>query len=284
MLLQAILIQRIIIVLLVQIWPIFYGSYFAYKLLKRAKNRATYSLSAFFILLSLAYFFASFSVFTINTPVSYFIYINGIFCFVFGHCFFIIFSWVLVKLDEKSPRWKFHLIVIFYGIISTFVYWIGIVFNGIIYDSSTSWIPTYNLNFLIFSWIIFFFVLIIPQIYFSFKLLKIFEGAVLRRRINMFLISVFLELTVVFALFLYNTWIDNEIYRILYILTIPEISTIAAFLIYKSFGKELDWKNFCQFFINFYFWSIFKAIWVETFASSTETIPIETQQILCLEM
>ena len=240
MLLQAILIQRIIIVLLVQIWPIFYGSYFAYKLLKRAKNRAIYTLSAFFILLSLAYFFASFSVFTINTPISYFIYINGIFCFVFGHCFFIIFSWVLAKLDEKSPNWKFFMIVILYGITSTFVYWIGFGFNGIMYDSSTYWIPTYSLYFLVFSWIIFLFLLIIPQIYFSFRLLKIFEGVILRRRIYMFLISAFLELTVVFALFLYNTWVENQIYRMLYILTVPEISTIAAFLIYKSFGEELD--------------------------------------------
>ncbi|GAH09911.1 unnamed protein product [marine sediment metagenome] len=62
MLLQEALNQRIILVLIAQIWPIFYCSYFAYKLLKRAKNRATYTLSSIFILLSLSFFLASLSI------------------------------------------------------------------------------------------------------------------------------------------------------------------------------------------------------------------------------
>jgi len=147
---------------------------------------------------------------------------------------------VLVKLDDKTPTWKFHLIVTFYGIFSTFVLWIGYYFDGIKYDTSTSWIPTYSLSFLIFSWVSLVIFLLIPQIFYSLKLLKIFEGAKLRRRINMFIITVFLELSVVFALFLYNTWVANEIFRFFFIFIVPETSTIAAFLIYKSFGKELD--------------------------------------------
>ncbi len=240
MLLQEVLTQRIIIILLVQIWPIFYCSYFAYKLLKRAKSRSTLTLSSFFLLISLTYFLATFSIFFFDTPLAYFFYIFGIYFFVFSHCFFIIFSWVLVKLDEKSPYWKFHLIITFYGIISTFVLLIGFFFEGIKYDSSTSWIPTYSLSFLIFAWVFLVIFLLIPQIYYSFKLYKIFEGAKLRRRINMFIISAFLELSVVFSLFLYNTWVDNEIFRLIFIMLVPETSTIAAYLLYKSFGKELD--------------------------------------------
>ena len=239
MLFQSPLELRIIIVLVVQVWPILYGSYFAYKLLKRAKNRSIFTLSSFFILLSLTYFLATISIFFFDTPFAYIFYIFGIYFFVFGHSFFIIFSWVLVKLDEKSPYWKFHLIVTFYGIVSTFVFWIGYWGDGIKYDSSTSWIPTYSLFFLIFAWITLVVFLLIPQIYYSFKLFKIFEGAKLRRRINLFIVSVFLELTVVFALFLYNTWVENEIFRLIFILLVPETSTIAAFLLYKSFGKDL---------------------------------------------
>ena len=105
---------------------------------------------------------------------------------------------------------------------------------------STDWIPTYSWFFLFISWIFLFIFVIIPQIYLSFKLVKVFEGIILKRRINRFIVSVFLELTMVVSLFLYNTWVENEIFRLVYIIIIPATATIAAFLIYKSFGKELE--------------------------------------------
>ena len=240
MLLQSILIERIILVLIIQLWPILYGSYFAYKLFKRTKSRSTITLGSFFILLALTYFLATLSIFFLNTPLAYFFYILGIYFFFFSHCFLFIFSWVLVKLDEKSSHWKFRLILIFYGIISSYVFWIGFFFNGIKYDSSTNWIPNFSWDFLIFSWAFLLTFLVIPQIYFSFKLLKVFEGIVFKRRIKMFIISVFLELLVVFSLFLYNFVVENEVYRMFHILVMPLLSTLAAFLIYKSFGKELE--------------------------------------------
>jgi len=240
MLLQSLLNQRIILILIVQVWPIFYCSYFAYRLLRRKTSRSTLTLSSFFILISLTYFLATISIFFLNTPLAYFFYILGIYFFFFSHCFFVIFSWVLVKLDEKSPYWKFHLIITFYGVVSTYVLIIGFFFNGITYDSSTNFLPTYSMFFLIFSWSFLSIFLVIPQIYFSIKLYKIFEGVKLRRRINMFIISVLLELSVVFSLFLYNTWVENEIYRLIFIILVPETSTIAAYLLYRSFGKALE--------------------------------------------
>jgi len=240
MLLQSILIQRIIIVLIVQIWPIIYSSYFAYKLLKRGKNRATFSLSGFFISFALTFFLATLSVLLINTPFSYVLYIISIYLFFFTHSLFVIFTWVLVKLDEKTPIWKFHLGITFYGIISTYVFWVGFYFNGIRLDSSTSWIPNFSWFFLIFSWTFLFIFVIIPQIYLSFKLVKVFEGIKLKHRINLFIVSVFLELIMVFSLFLYHVLVTNEIYRTFYIIVMPATATIAGFLIYKSFGKELE--------------------------------------------
>lgn len=240
MLLQGALAQRIIIVLIAQIWPIFYCCYFAYKLLKRAKNRATYTLSSFFILLALSFLFASLSVLLSYTPFAYTFFITGIYFFFFTHSLFVIFTWLLVRLDNKFPHWKFYLGITFYGIISSFVFWIGFFLKGIRLDFSTGWVPIYSWLFLVVSWTLLFTFVIIPQIFLSFKLVKVFEGKVLRRRINMYIVSVFLELSIVFALFLYNTWIENAIYRIIYPSIFPIIGTIAAFLIYKSFGKELE--------------------------------------------
>ncbi len=240
MLLQGVLTQRIIIVLILQVWPIFYGSYFTYRLLKRARNRSTYTLGTIFIMTSLTYSLVGLSLVFVNTPVAYFFYIFGIFFFFFNHCFFIIFSWVLVKLDEKAPYWKFHLIIVLYGFISSFILFIGYYANGLVYDSSTNWIPTFSWFFLIIGWTFLLVFLVIPQIYYIVKLLKIFEGVTLKRRINLFIISIVLEFTMLFAWFLYNTWIDNIIYRTIYLFTFPLLGTIAALLLFKSFGKELD--------------------------------------------
>lgn len=240
MLLQVILEQRIIIGLITQGWPIIYGSYFAYKLLKRGKNRATFTLSGFFTSLALTFFLANLSILLINTPFAYVFYITSIYLFFFTHSLFVIITWVLIKLDEKTPTWKFHLGITFYGVISTYVFWIGFYLNGIRLDSSTGFIPKYSWFFLIISWTFLFIFVIIPQIYLSFKLVKVFEGVTLKHRINLFIISVFLELTMVFSLFLYHVLVENEIFRIFYILVMPATATIAGFLIYKSFGKELE--------------------------------------------
>jgi hypothetical protein len=240
MLFLDILTQRIIFVLIVQIWPIFYCSYFAYKLLKRAKNRTTYTLSSFFILFSLTDILANLSIVFLFTPIAYFFYVLAVYFLFFDHCLFIIFSWVLVKLDERPPNWKVSLNIFLYGIISTYVFWIGFFFNGIIYDSTTSWVPTFSWLFLIFSWTFLVAFLIIPQIYFSLKLLKIFEGVTLKRRINMFIIGTFVELSVVFIFFLYRVLIDNPFFGIFYISLVTIVSPIAAFVIYKSFLKELE--------------------------------------------
>ena len=240
MLLQGFLGQRIILVLIVQIWPIIYSSYFAYKLLKRGKNRATFTLSGLNISLALTFFLASLSVLLSYTPYAYVLYITSIYFFFFTHSLFVIFTWVLIKLDEKTPIWKFHLGITFYGIISTYVFWIGLYGNGIRLDSSTSWTPNFSWFFLIISWTFLFILVIIPQIYLSFKLVKVFEGIILKHRINLFIVSVFLELIMVFSLFLYHTWVTNEIYRVFYIIVMPATATIAGFLIYKSFGKELE--------------------------------------------
>ncbi|MBY9008402.1 MAG: hypothetical protein KGD74_00890 [Candidatus Lokiarchaeota archaeon] len=240
MLFQNEYIVRLIIVSIFQIWPVFYGSYFAYRLLKRAKNRSTYILSAYFITMALTYFLATLSTYLANTPFSYIIYVISIYFFVFSYSFLINFSWLLTKLDEKSSNITFYLRISFYGILSLFVIIIGIPFTGITLNATTGWVPNYSWFFLGFSWTYFLLFLIIPQIYLSLKILKVYEGIVLKRRLNRFIIAVFIGLLVLFFLFLYNTWIENGIFRTFYIFIIPELATLAAYLVYKGFGKDLD--------------------------------------------
>jgi len=103
------LLLRLIAASALQIWPIFYMSYFAYRLLKRAKNRSTYILSGYFITTALAYFLATISIFLSNTPFAYILYMVSLYLFVFSYNFLINFSWLLTRLDEKSCNTKFYL-------------------------------------------------------------------------------------------------------------------------------------------------------------------------------
>jgi len=261
---------RLIIVSLFQIWPVFYGSYFAYRLLKRAKNRSTYTMSGYFITTALTYFLATISTFFVNTPLSYILYVISIYVFVFSYSFAINFSWLLTRLDEKSCNTKFYLRTILYAILSLYVLLVAIPFNGITLNASTGWIPTYSWLFLGISWTYFLIFLIIPQIYLSFKILKVYEGVALKQRLNMFLISVLLVmvlavfmllyntwtenvifrtfyvisvlLVMVLAVFmlLYNTWTENVIFRTFYVFIMPELGVFAAYFVYKGFGKMLD--------------------------------------------
>ena len=240
MLLQNALTQRIILVLIFQIWPIFYLFFLVYKLLKRARNRSTCTLSSAFILIASAYSLSSISILFVYTPYAYFLYLIAMYFFIFGNSLFILFSWVLLKLGKKTPRWIYSLSILLYGFFSSYVIFVGYFLQGILYDSSTEWIPNYSWFFLVFSCFFLLIFLIIPQIYLSSKLIKVFEGVVLKKRINMFIISVFFEYSLVYGLFLYNTWVENEIYRITYIFIFPAIATIAAYLIYRGFGKELE--------------------------------------------
>ena len=244
MLFQNEFLVRFIIVSIFQIWPVFYSSYFAYRLLKRAKNRSTYTLSGFFIASALAYFLATLSTYLIFLnlfkPLSYFIYVISIYFFVFSFSFLINFSWLLIKLDEKKCNTTFFVRVALYTLLSSFVIIIGILFNGITLNASTGWVPHFSWFFLGFSWLYFLLFLIIPQLYLSFKILRVFEGIVLKRRLNRFIIATFLVFLVLIFLFLYNTWIENDIFKIVYLFIIPELATFAGYLIYKGFGKELD--------------------------------------------
>ena len=240
MLFQNEFIFRLVAVSIIQIWPIFYGSYFAYKLLKRARNRCTYTLAGFFITMVLTYFLATFSIFLTNTPFAYIIYVISMYFLVFSYSFLINFSWLLINLDEKSSPTKLSLRITLYAILSLCVIIFGVLFNGITLDATTSWTPNFSWFFLGIGWVYFLIFLILPQIYLSFKILKEYEGIYLRKRLNRFIISVILMLYLAVCLFLYHTWTENIIFKTFHTIQGLIFGISAAYLVYKGFGKDLD--------------------------------------------
>ena len=240
MMFQSLLIDRIIIVSLGQTWPIIYLSIFAYKLLKRAKNRSTITISSLFLMMATAYSFAIFSILLINSPFSYAFYITSWYLLMLSHCLLILFSLLLLNIKESISYIKYHLFLLIYGGIVSYVFWIGIFCAGIQYDISTGWRPVFSLPFAITNWMYVIFILVIPEIIIAFKLLKLFKGVKIVIRIKLFLVSSFLEFVVMILLILYNTLPDNHVYRSIHIFIGPPLGLLAAYFIYRSFGKKIE--------------------------------------------
>ena len=146
---------------------------------------------------------------------------------------------MLLLLDKKVDFVKYHLIVIVYVILASFVLWFGIFFNGIKYNINTNWKPEFNW---VFFWITasyIILVLIIPEFILGLELMKLFKNANIQIRIRKFLISAFIQFIIIFTTTLYNTWIDNQIYRAILPVMNLLIGTLAAYLIYQSFGVTI---------------------------------------------
>jgi len=240
MILQSLLIERILIVAIGQVWPIFYLSIFAYKLLKRKKSRSTITLSTFFLLLANAYLFAIFSILSINSPFYYAFYIICWYFLIFSHCFLILFSWLLLHIEESISFKKYNIFMVLYGLSVTYVFWIGIFYDGILYDASTGWRPVFSLPFAIVNWLFIIVFLVIPEIIMSFTLLKIFKGSSVIIRIKLFLLTTFIEYLVISLIVLYNTLYDNQWYRSIHIFINLPLGMFGAYFIYRSFGRDID--------------------------------------------
>ncbi|MFX1357149.1 MAG: hypothetical protein ACFFA8_07665 [Promethearchaeota archaeon] len=242
MLFQNALTLRIITISLTQIWPIIYTLILAYKVIKRARNQLTYTLFSIFTINSIIYILPIFSVLLIGASgmFAYAFYIIPFFLFIFNQGLIVIFTWLLTQLGEKFSTIKIITLIIIYSVIASYVFWFGILFQGIRYDSETGWIPTFSLQFAYISWILSTIVFTLPELLLSIKIIKTYEGKIMRKRIRLFLIGMFLEFVIVYNLILYNTWVENQIFRILNPIISLTLGFFSAYFIYKGFGKGLN--------------------------------------------
>lgn len=240
MLFQEILLERIIAFAITQIWPIIFFPYFAYKLLKRSRNRSVVILSIAFINLGSVFVIAFISILFIGTPYSKFIYSISLYLFFFDQGFYILISWLMTRLAFKTKKKSIFFITMMYLILSTFVFWVGYPLEGLIYGEITGWRPVYSV---LFFWVSFFYLtifLICPQIFYTIKLNREFKGSPVKNRVNQFSIGVFLEYIEIYFLLLYNTLVDFPIYQVAHIFIGLPLTLIAAYLVYIGLGKALE--------------------------------------------
>ena len=237
---QSILFERIFTFLVAQAWPIIYGPYFAYKLLKRAKTRSTISLSAFFINMAMVFIIALFSIFFTGTPYSKVIYSISLFLYMFIQGFLILTIYFMTNITKKISKSSIMLFLFCYLMLASYVFWIGFPFGGLIYGPSTGWRPEFSW---FFFWVSIFYItcfLILPGLFLAKKLLREFKGLPMENRVKMFIFGVFLFFLEHYFLLLYNTWTENLIYHSIHLVIAVPLTAGAAYLTYRGFGRSLN--------------------------------------------
>ena len=232
--------QRLIIVSIVQCWPIFYNIFFAYKLLSRSKNRVTYSLCSFFIVNTIALVILLISIFTAPTALSYPFYILGYYLFFFSYSLLDIFIWLVLKVDKKVSVRLIIIMICAYSITCCFIFVVGVGFGGIQYSSSTGWVPVFTSYFAITSWVYILVLNLFPEILIGKNLIKAFQHSPIKRRIYLIVITIILGFAVLGFTILYNFLIDNNFYRSIHTFINLPLGTLSAFLLYRSLGKGLE--------------------------------------------
>jgi hypothetical protein len=241
MLFQETFIQRLVIITLLQTWPIVYNLYLANKLIKRSKNPLTFVIATCFVMYSVAFLlrFPSLIFVLTSASLAYVFYFLAWFFFILSQGFLVIFSWQLHNLSKRVTLKQVIPLIILNLILSTYVICAGLIFGGIKYDASTGWIPSFSVEFAITSLIMVSLYLVLPHTFLSFRLIKTFQGEV-KKRIIRYILSVYLEFLIVYLLIIYNTWVDNPVIEVLnFIINVPA-SMLAAYFIYKSLIEQLE--------------------------------------------
>ena len=240
MLFQDILLNRIIAFAITQIWPLIFFPLFAYKLLKRSRNRSVVILSISFINYALVFLIAFFSILFIETPFSKILYSISLYIFFFNNGFYFLISWLMSRLALKTKKKSILLIITSYLILASYVFWIGFPYEGIIYDASTGWRPVYSW---LFFWVSVFYVtifLIVPQLFIAKKLSRDFKGLPVANRVNQLTIGVFLNFMHIYFLLLYNTLVEISLYQVIHIFIALPLNLTSAYLVYLGLVKALE--------------------------------------------
>jgi len=131
-------------------------------------------------------------------------------------------------------------LIIFYAISSGLIVGIGILNNEIQYGITTGWVPVFMLGFAIVSWIYIGLTYISPQIIIANILFKTFKNTPIKKRIYLLSISLLMGTSLPVFVVLYNYFIDNSFYRGIHIFISLPLSTISAYIAYRSLIRGLS--------------------------------------------
>ncbi|MHA1285435.1 MAG: hypothetical protein ACTSQP_23270 [Promethearchaeota archaeon] len=212
--------------------------YLAFKIIKRNRSVHTIVLSLFYFIVSIGFLLNviyAFAAIYNNEVIIYTIFYITTYIIIDSLIYLIIFIKILLKVEEKLKIKKDLLYIVIYGIVCTYIFFFP---NGITINETTGWRPLYSMEFMIFSYIFMTFSIIIPLIYYSFKLYKTIQTKTLKKKYRLFAIGTLGFVSVIYGTILYNTW-QNPTYRLFWSIGATFFAIITSLLIYYGIGKDL---------------------------------------------
>ena len=205
MLLQSPDMVRILIIFIPQLIVAGLFLFLAIKLLRRNQQRPTVTLCMLYILLGSGLIFNAMHVVLAafqpeNVVLLLVIYFLSYFPMLFSAVFILTFMISILRLGDVFTIKKQLIITLTYGFI------IGIIFftpNGITF--SEQWRPIFSWGFLTLMYITLTVSIALPLLWYSRRLIKIFQDKILKRKLIIFLTGVFGMLSSIYGTILYIT-------------------------------------------------------------------------------
>lgn len=225
---------RTLFILIVNPFLVLFLLIIAYKVLKRKRDRASITLSSFYIILgagltiNIIYFLVTFAEVEI---VLYLLYYLSSFLTIFSFIFIIAFINIILKVDFTNK--KYFLIVFFYalGCVSIHLFPGGITLTE-------NWTPVYSWVFFILAYIFFTFFIVVPSIFYSIRLSRKFIDQNLKKKLKMFLIGITGMISTLYGAILFNTW-QEPIFKSIYSVLVIIVLFTSGLLIYYGIGRTL---------------------------------------------
>ncbi len=212
--------------------------YLAIKLLRRNQQRPTVTLGLLYIISASGLIFnvthvvlAAFQ--PENEVLLFVIYFLTIFPMLLSPVFILTFMISILRLGDVFTIKKQLIITLIYGFIICIIIFTP---NGIAF--SEQWRPIFSWGFLTLIYITLTFFILLPTLWYSRRLIKMFQDKILKRKLITFIIGVFGILFSLYGTILYITWQDS-LFSSLWSAFTTFISIPSALFIYYGIGREL---------------------------------------------
>ncbi len=233
--LQALDLQRFILIYVVQLTVCLIFFMIAVKILKRNRNTLTYTLSAFYFTIFIGLVVNAIYIPIEANPTVHILYLITMFCILFAFFFLVLFNLFLYKLDTKVSRSNIVVMFVFYVSITLTIILIP---NGFAINKQTNWKPVWTWTFLIIVYLYLFIFAIIPFAVLFIKIYKTFGEKSLKRRIKYFYVGFIGMIIAMLGGMLYNTW-NNAVFRMIWTGIVLFITVPSGVLIYYGIAQKL---------------------------------------------
>ncbi|MBD3194925.1 MAG: hypothetical protein GF317_07725 [Candidatus Lokiarchaeota archaeon] len=240
MLYQALDLERIIQVFVVQGFIILFFIYIAFSILRRGKKRLNLIFSFSYISIALALFINIIYALILYEPfTTAMAYITHFFLGL-GPVFLLIFNIIVLKSEKVIGQRNQLLLVIGYSLVLAFMF-LFIPFNGITINAATDWKSVWTLEFYIFFLTILTICTTIPNFYTSIIVYLSFQSTELKKKWRYFLIGLVGLYFYMYGAFTAN-YLDIPTFRVV-MSFIALTDVIFLYLMYYGVGKQLDEKQ-----------------------------------------